>query len=104
MDERPTQESFSRHLNTKFRVEVEAPRPVELELIAVNSRPSDAGEHQGMERFSAVFVGPPDLYLPQQTYPLSHDEMGDLQIFLVPVGRDEQGFRYEAVYNYFKKE
>ena len=102
MAERPTQESFSQHINTKFRVDLETPRPVELELISVKGYQSDANEQQGMERFTALFLGPPDLFLPQQTYPLRHDEMGDLNVFLVPIGRDESGFRYEAVYNYYK--
>ena len=102
MAERPTQESFSRHLNTKFSVRLETPQPLELELVEVNGYKGDTGGQREMERFTAVFQGPPDAFLPQQTYPLRHEEMGDLDIFLVPVGRNEHGFRYEAVYNYFK--
>ena len=29
--------------------------------------------------------------------------MGAFELFLVPVGNDENGFRYEAVFNYFKE-
>jgi hypothetical protein len=29
--------------------------------------------------------------------------MGTLDIFIVPVKRDEQGFRYESVFNFFKE-
>jgi len=28
--------------------------------------------------------------------------MGEFDLFLVPIGEDDQGFRYEAVFNYFK--
>ena len=55
-----------------------------------------------MERFSAVFSGPPDIFLPQQTYRVSHPEMGEFEIFLVAIGQEADGFRYEAVYNYYK--
>ena len=103
MSEQPTEESFSKHINTKFRVQLEAPRPVELELVEVKRYMGGSNEQGGMERFSAYFYGPPDIFLQQGMYPLWHEEMGDLNIFLVPVGRDERGFRYEAVYNYFKK-
>lgn len=37
--------------------------------------------------------------LPQRLYRLSHDEMGELDIFLVPIGRDETGVTYEAAFN-----
>jgi hypothetical protein len=99
-----TQEEFSRHLKTKFRINAETPQPVELELSEVLSYRPEPNEQRGMERFSAIFSGPPDVFLSQGVYPLTHEQMGDLQLFLVPLGRDERGFNYEAVFNYFKEE
>ena len=58
------------------------------------------GEQGGMERFSIYFLGPADIFLPQGTFRLTHERMGDLDLFLVPVKREELGFRYEAVFNY----
>jgi hypothetical protein len=55
-----------------------------------------------MERFSIFFSGPGDLHLPQRTYEMEHQELGSLDIFIVTVGRNEEGFLYEAVFNYFK--
>lgn len=43
--------------------------------------------------------GPAEPLLPQQTYRMEHEEMGELTLLLVPVGRDETGFTYEAVFN-----
>ncbi|NIJ33727.1 DUF6916 family protein [Sphingomonas oligoaromativorans] len=37
--------------------------------------------------------------MPQRLYRLSHDDMGELEIFLVPIGRDETGVTYEAAFN-----
>jgi hypothetical protein len=48
--------------------------------------------------FSLVFRGPGEELLPQSTYLLEHPELGALQIFLVPISRDEGGARYEAVF------
>lgn len=98
-----TEEEFARHLNTKFRVRIDAPGPVELELIEVKGRPSGADEQQGMERFSVFFRGPAHLRLNQHTFPLAHERMGEFDLFLVPVAQDERGFTYEAVFNYFKE-
>ena len=102
MTDKLTEEVFTRQLNTKFRVRVETPRPIELELVEVKSWSSLAMEQGGMERFSLYFAGPTDILLPQASYPLEHDELGALDIFLVPVARDEAGVRYEAVFNFYK--
>jgi hypothetical protein len=97
-----TEAEFTNNLNTNFRVELDGLSPIELKLIAVTPRPSGPTEQAGMERFSAVFSGPLDFLLPQQTYRVSHPEMGEFEIFLVAIGQEADGFRYEAVYNYFK--
>lgn len=96
-----TEEVFTRHVKSKFRV-VDLESPVELELTAVEGRPSGPNEQQGMERFSLIFHGPGDALLPQRTYNIEHEEMGEFQLFLVPVGQDADGFEYESVFNYFK--
>lgn len=102
MDVSLTEEEFSKHLDTKFRVMADLPEAVELELFEVKGRPSGPGEQQGMERFSAFFRGPSHLRLNQHTFRLAHERMGEFEIFLVPVSADERGVVYEAVFNYFK--
>jgi hypothetical protein len=100
MPARLTEEEFSRHLNTKFRITGE--EPIELELTEVKGHLSQANEHPGMERFSVYFHGNGEQCLPQRIYPVEHDVMGVFDLFLVPIAQDEKGFRYEAVFNYFK--
>jgi hypothetical protein len=97
-----TEKEFSQHLNTTYRLEVDGSQSVELELVEVKpyENKDKPGEHAGMERFSLFFQGPADVYLPQRIYQLSHSQMGDLKLFLVPVARNERGFRYEAVFNH----
>jgi len=96
-----TEAEFSKHVNTKFRVAVEP--PVELELIEVKGYLSKPDEESGMERFSAFFNGPGEPFLAQQTYSFEHEQMGAFALFLVPVKQDQNGFRYEAVFNYYKQ-
>lgn len=95
-----TEAEFSKHVNTKFRVTGE--NPIELELTEVKGYLSQANEQSGMERFSAFFNGPRQPFLRQRVYALEHDRMGAFELFLVPIAEDENGFRYEAVFNYFK--
>lgn len=96
-----TEEEFSKHVNTIFSLNVGDQSPVDLELVAVKGYMNKPGEAEGMERFSLFFNGPKPL-LPQSTYSLSNDEMGTFDLFLVPIGAEGDGFRYEAVFNYFK--
>lgn len=96
-----TEKEFSKHVNTKFRIALEP--PVLLELSEVKSYLPRENEERGMERFSLYFAGPREPSLPQHVYPMEHELMGPFDIFLVPVSQDENGFRYEAVFNYYKE-
>ena|ERR1051325_4705200 len=96
-----TEAEFSKHVNTKFRVAIE--QPLELELVEVKGYLSKAHEQSGMERFSAFFKGPREPFLRQRIYEMEHERMGAFELFLVPIAEDENGFRYEAVFNYFKE-
>ena len=96
-----TEAEFSKHVNTKFRVAGQ--QPIELELVEVKGYLSKAHEQQGMERFSAFFRGPAQPLMRQGIYALEHERMGAFELFLVPIAQHEDGFRYEAVFNYFKE-
>jgi uncharacterized protein DUF6916 len=97
-----TEREFSKHLNSKFNLAVND-RNLQVELVEVKSYRAGEHDQQGMERFSAFFKGPGDPRLPQQVYRFSHDQMGEFDIFLVPISGDQNGYRYEAVFNYFKE-
>src|SRR5215813_3750228 len=96
-----TEIEFSRHLNSKFMLKLDGQPEIELELVEVKGYLPQESEHQGMERFSIFFDGP-GTYLRQRVYHLEHDQMGEIELFLVPISGDQRGYRYEAVFNYFK--
>lgn len=96
-----TEEEFSKHVGTSFHAKL-SEREVKLTLAEVKGYIPAPNEQKGMERFSVFFDGPSDSLLPQQNFQMRHDQMGDFDIFLVPISGDANGFRYEAVFNYFK--
>ncbi len=98
-----TEKEFFQHVGTKFHLNVDQ-REIELELTQVKGYTSQAIEQGGMERFSVFFAGPGDSFLPQKVYRLEHDRMGEFDIFLAPIAGDEKGYRYEAVFNYFRSD
>jgi len=94
-----THENFAAHLNTKFRIQIDEANTVELALAEV----SELNLSPGQEQFSIVFRGPLEMFLGQGMREFKHDEMGDFQLFLVPIKRDEDGFSYESVFNRLRK-
>ena len=59
-------------------------------------RPGPDGQQR--RQFSLVFRAPATQVWPQGTYGLSHEELGELELFLVPIGSDAEGVRYEAAF------
>jgi hypothetical protein len=49
-------------------------------------------------QFSVVFRGAMPPLLPQGSYQLSQPDVGEFELFLVPIGPDSEGMRYEAAF------
>lgn len=49
--------------------------------------------------FSLLFRVADGATLPQRIYPLEHDGLGRFELFLVPIGSDDVGMRYEAIFS-----
>lgn len=88
-----THEAFSQNANSKFQVQADT--PVELELVQV----SEFKLYPRQEEFTVTFRGPLNAYLGQGVRPFTHDQMGEFELFIVPVKQDADGFYYEAVFN-----
>lgn len=73
---------------------------LDLTLVAADGygEPSAASDPAVREPFSLEFRGPLDPQLGQATYQLVHAELGSLAVFLVPVARDAEGMRYQAIF------
>ena len=89
---------FIPYLNQTFIVRLADIEPLELELVHVTE--SRAGFRPGTRQpFALHFLGPVSPhYLLQHQYRLEHPEMGALDIFLVPLGKQAGRMRYEAIF------
>lgn len=90
-----TQEMFAAHLNTVFYVPLADSQRLALELIAVDGYPPSPGQ----VRFALVFKGPLETPLGQGLVRMEHAQMEPLDICLVPIAHEADGFLYEAVFN-----
>jgi len=87
---------LTEHVGTEFAVLDEPSRVFCLGLTSIVEHVKT--EHQ--EAFSLFFHGPSDPFMLQGIHKLKHDKLGELEIFLVPVARDQDGFQYEAAFNH----
>lgn len=90
-----TVETFTPLVGEAFALEVEPGSKVEVRLAEATGR-----ELPGAPRapFSLVFTGPAEPMLRQGSRRLEHPSLGAFDLFLVPIGRDERGVHYEAVF------
>jgi hypothetical protein len=95
MERSLTYEEFTQHANTKFQVQLDENTAVELELTEI----SELKTHPQQEEFGVVFRGPLNIFLGQGVRAVKHDQMGQFELFIVPIRQDQQGFYYEAVFN-----
>ena len=90
-----THEAFTQLAGTKFKVQVDENTGVELELAEV----SELKLYPRQEEFTIVFRGPSDAFLDQGVRLFTHDQIGEFELFIVPIRQDGQGYYYEAVFN-----
>jgi len=91
--------AFAPRLGEALDVELTADATEPQTLVEL--KPLPAHKFPGMLRdpFSLMFRSPSPVEMPQKIYRLKNEAMGALDIFLVPVGRDQHGTIYQAVFN-----
>ena len=103
MIDKASASTFSPFLNQTFRMCLWAAEVMELDLAEISEAPAavaQAAAAQGRRApFSLFFRGPLRPIMPQRIYTLEHPQLGRFDLFLVPIGPDGTGMRYEAVFN-----
>jgi hypothetical protein len=92
-----SREAFAPHVGSRFELEVAPGEAVAFELVAADALAPSAATPR--TPFVLTFRSGEPTVRPQRIYALTHPAMGRLEIFLVPVGRDPAGVRYEAVFS-----
>lgn len=99
MSRRYKRDDFTEQLNTTFEINFTPDIVKDAELIQV----SELQEMGPYESFTITLLVPEDCPIHQQIYPIDHAKMGNLELFLVPSGKDEKGTTYVSVFNYQKE-
>ena len=90
-----TKSTLLTRVGTRFELETGGP-PLELELVEVEGLAADDANEGS---FSLLFRTPDGRLLPQALYRLRHAEVGESDVFLVPIRKEGGGLYMEAVFN-----
>lgn len=100
MSDRLDADAYRARIGETFRLGFQDGTTLAIVLVDVQdlgTRPTAAGP---LNSYSLRFRSPGEKrFAPQGTYRVEHDGLGPQDIFLVPLGPDADGMRYEAVFN-----
>jgi len=94
-----TIKDFQTSLEQTFLVTLENTDYLKLELTEVKAISRFDPKTDTRQSFSLLFRGPFEPILPQQSYQIKNEQLGELLLFLVPIGPDKIGMLYDATFN-----
>jgi hypothetical protein len=89
-------EQMAGYVGTQFKIIDNSSPVLSLSLVRV----VESVKTERSEAFSLFFQGPNEIFVPQGTRRLKHADLGEMDIFLVPVAKTNAGYEYEAVFNH----
>ncbi len=95
-----TLDDFTPLLHTEFACTTpdENTYPFVLIEAARTGRPGAEASGGQRQPFSLIFLGPTEPVLPQGIYVLTSASLENLTLFIVPIGKDATGIRYQAIF------
>jgi hypothetical protein len=91
-------ERFLPYVGEVFHVVLGEGQEVPVLLSEISRLATDGDRRRTRVPFSLVFHAPRDVSLEQQVYRLEARGMDPFECFLVPIGPDQNGMRFEAIY------
>lgn len=96
--ELPSKQAFSAVTDSIFKAHNGESRGIDIRLLEVDEIVSN----EFQENFTLLFLAPLETDPQQGIYHLEHDGLGAMDLFLVPVKKDDSGIYFEAVFNLIK--
>ena len=71
---------------------------LEMQLVECRKLSIPGRSDGSREPFALLFRGPKTPVLPQRMYRFDFEQLGAVEIFIVPIGPDDFGMQYEAIF------
>jgi hypothetical protein len=94
-----TSQLFKDLHNKYFDIYFQPEEKFSCELIEVKNLCGLSNESAQKESFSLVFQSNHNVIFEQNTVKVYHPELDENLLFLVPISKNENGVRYEAIFN-----
>lgn len=94
-----SRQRFADYLGTEFTIMLEGGQRVSLTLVEVNPLGKRETGQLTIESYSLLFEGPTAPMLPRSSFQFVHPYLGELVIFIIPLGPRSGIMRYEAVFD-----
>lgn len=91
----PPKEQFTEHIDSTFKARLEDGQVFDFHLFKLESTISNKVQ----EAFSLLFRAPLETPPFQNMFHLSHESLGEMDLFLVPVKKKDDCLIFEAVFN-----
>jgi hypothetical protein len=91
---------FAEELGSSFALKVADSPTLDLELVEV----SELKERPHQMSFAIAFLAPKSAVVGQGLYDLQHERLGEMQVFLVPIGITDERMQLEAVFNFLRED
>ena len=91
---------FAQEVGSCFVLKGADEQTVDLELADV----SELKERPHQSSFALVFLTPKSSAVEQGLHDLQHERLGEMQIFLVPIGMIDERMKLEAVFNFLRED
>lgn len=92
-------EDFAGRVGEIFVVSDEGGPAVALTLTEAELLRTGTPPPSGRPPYSLTFVAEDERMLPQRIYRIEQEALGEITLFLVPIGKDERGISYQALFN-----
>lgn len=92
----PPREAFAAAVSSGFAVRTGDKIPVKFTLLECKTLVNT----EEQECYTLLFRGPSDQPAVQGVYALENEKLGKVELFLVPIKRDDEGLYFEAVMNH----
>ena len=89
-------DDFKDRLGEEFAATAAEGRTLALTLTSVDALPAPPDGRR--TPFSLEFVDAARDHVPQQTVAIVHAEIGAFELFVVPLGPEQRGMRYQAIF------
>lgn len=91
-------DAFASRIGEPFRMWASSDRAIDVTLVEARALAAAGVSPAGRAAFSLTFRAAGGELVPQRIYRVEHDGIGSHDIFLVPIGPDGTGMRYEAIF------